>query len=249
MQQETLKNTYIDLSDNLEFAWNIYLGNWRTYLVFLLVINLPLAIVSALIPQPTAGSTPAEFNPLLLVFAAVNGILSILLNLAISILTEKNIFEQNINAQSALKKSLPKLPIGVIVGLLFFLIIFIGLTLFVIPGIYMVVIFAFCTPAIALRNCQFNAFQYSYNLVKGKWWKVFGRLLQLVIALLILSLLFFTIPSIFLLPLLTSFPIIQGVTQVILALISSLIGYFFITAFTVYFLNLDYFKHGLPLKA
>ena len=249
MQQEKLKNTYLDLSDNFEIAWNIYLTNWRTYLVFLLVINLPLAIISALIPQPTAGSTTADFNPLIFVFSLINGIFGILLNLAISILTEKNIFGSIINAKSALKKAVPKVFITFIIAFIFSFIILIGFLLLLIPGIYISVIFAFITPAIALRNCQLNAFKYSYNLVQNQWWKVFGRLLQIVISSLILLLLFFTIPSIFMVPLLSSFPLIQTVMQIILALISSIISYFFITAFTVYFLNLDYLKNGLPLKA
>jgi len=248
MQQEKLKNTYIDLSDNFEVAWNIYLANWRNYLVFLLVINLPLAIISALIPQPTEGNTIFE-NPVIFAFSVINLLLGILLNLAISILIEKNILEENINAQSALTKAIPKLSIAFIIAMVLFFIISIGFLLLIIPGIYLSIIFAFTTQAIALRNCNFDAFQYSYKLIQKQWWKVFGRLLQIGISSLILFLLFFSIPSVFILPLLSAFPPVQFLIQVILSLISSIVAYFFITAFNVYFLNLDYLKNGLPLKA
>ncbi|MFW6296333.1 MAG: hypothetical protein ACOC04_03995, partial [Halothece sp.] len=117
------------------------------------------------------------------------------------------------------------ITIALVMGILFFIMVFTGLLIFVIPGIYLWIIFAFLTEAIALRNCNFDAFNYSRNLVKGQFWKIFGRLLLLVISSGIL-ILFFLIPMSFISVVLEGAPIIQGGLEVILNLITAAITYF-----------------------
>jgi len=176
-------------------------------------------------------------------------ILGILLNLVIAIITEKTVLGEEITAQLALQQGITKVPITVVTGILLFIMLTVGFILLVVPGIYLSVIFTFFTEAIALRNSKFfNAFTYSQNLVKGQFWRVFGRLLVIGIALFLLSVALI-IPQIFLSVLLAAFPILQNAIVIILNLILVLINYLFIITFTVYFLNLDYLRNGLPRRA
>jgi len=254
MLQEKLKHSYLDISDNFDIAWNVFLKNWQVLIWFLLVISFPLSVIAQFVPQPTPDvgndltQSQATFYFFGFGFSIINSILGILLNLAISIATEKTILDEEVTALSALKQGFSKIAIVIVIGFLLSILIGIGLILLVIPGIYLSVLFAFFTEAIALRNCVFDALNYSSNLVQGQWWKVFGRLLLLGIsfALLIVAL---SIPQLILTSLFAQFPIIQGGITIILNLGPALISYLFIIAFTVYFLNLDYLKNGLPLRA
>lgn len=246
MSQEQLKSTYIDISDNFEIGWNIFLDQKNNLLWFLLVFNLPLAIIEQFVPDPNPETGVS--SPIIIPFFIIANIIGILINLAIHIITERNIHRESVNSALAIQKASSKLLITLILGVLFVIITFIGGLLFLIPGIYLAIIFAFFTEAIALRNCHFDAFTYSRNLVKGQFWKVFGRLLLLGLAFTAL-LLFFLIPMSMISAFLSGLPIIQGFAEIILSLVIAMISYFFAITFTVYFLNLDYLRNGLPQRA
>ncbi len=246
-----IENTYISFKYNIELAWKIFktnLGIYLTFLLFSISIDLPFTIITNLMIQPSVESYPTELFKLFEIYWFINMTLNLLILLLISILTENNIVGSSINFESALKKALAKIPINIIVGILFIFLFGIGFFFFVIPGFYIYVIFSFFPEAIALRNCQFDAFEYSYKLVKNQFWKVFFRFLQFGFSFFILSLLV-NLPLSLINNLLSSLPIIQTIFQIILGLISSIAIYFSMTAYTVYFLNLDYLKNGKPLKA
>lgn len=59
-------------------------------------------------------------------------------------------------------------------------VVFIGLILLVIPGLYLSIVFSFYMFALILDNARgWNAAEKSKQLVKGYWWSVFGRLIAL----------------------------------------------------------------------
>lgn len=246
MSQEQLKTTYIDISDNFEIGWNIFLEQKNNLLWLLLGLNLPVAIVEQFVPDPNPETGVS--SPIIIPFLIIANIIGILINLAIHIITERSIYRESVNSTLALQKASSKLLITFVIGFLFIIITFLGGLLFLIPGIYLAIIFGFFTEAIALRNCNFDAFTYSRNLVKGQFWKVFGRLFLLGISFFAL-LLFFMIPMSLISIFLAELPLMQGLIEVILSLAIAIVSYFFAITFTVYFLNLDYLKNGLPQRA
>ncbi|QDZ41226.1 hypothetical protein FRE64_15525 [Euhalothece natronophila Z-M001] len=242
---ERLKNSYLDISDNFEIGWNIFLEQKNNLLWFLLILNLPIAIIEQFVPDPDPQG--GFDSPFIIPFFIVAMLIGIIINLAIHILTEKSIMQESSQAIFTLKKVSSKVLIALLTGILFFIMVFLGSLFFLIPGIYLGVIFAFFTEAIALRNCQLDAFNYSRNLVKGQFWKVFGRLLILGVSLVILVL-FITVPIGFISVVLNNLPIISFIISVISSLIIVAINYLFVIIFTVYFLNLDYLRNGLPQR-
>ncbi|WP_428013213.1 hypothetical protein [Baaleninema sp.] len=156
---------------------------------------------------------------------------------------ERAVLGGSIDAKTALQRAVPKVPITIIVSLVTSIIVGLGLILFVIPGIYLSVNFAFILQAIALRNCGFNALQYSRNLVKGQLWKVFGRLVTIGFGFLILFLVIGFILG-FAVAVVSAFPIVQVILNIILSLIFGLTGYLMSVVFTMFFLNLDYLKNA-----
>lgn len=251
MQHRKLKNTYINFIDNLLIAWNIFLDNWRSYLFFLLVIHLPLILIPYLIPPEMVGKTPIDSHPLFLFALLVITILSILSSLVIPITTENAILDQENNPLSTLKRAFPKLLITFIMNNLYVLTIIL-FSLLIIGGIYFGIMFIFFIQTIALRNCNFNAFKYSFYLVQGQWWRVFGRLLLTGIFAIIAGILFaiLNIPLSFIISTIQDdLPRVQMFYNIVYNLIATLGGHYLATVFTVFFLNLDYLRNGLLLKA
>lgn len=73
---------------------------------------------------------------------------------------------------------LPLIGAGIVAGLL----IGIGIILFVIPGLYLLTIWAVIAPAIVLeRKGVFESFSRSHQLVKGDAWRVFGVILSVFV--------------------------------------------------------------------
>jgi hypothetical protein len=72
--------------------------------------------------------------------------------------------------------------------IIYTLIVVVGLIVFIIPGIWLYVMFALATPALVLeRGRIFTALGRSRLLVRGSWWRTFGILLLAAIIAAIIS--------------------------------------------------------------
>jgi hypothetical protein len=74
------------------------------------------------------------------------------------------------------------------------LIIFVGFLLFIIPGVILFVRFYFVPFVASLEGIYYrSALRKSSEYVKGLWWKVFARILILVVLLFVVSVIFYII--------------------------------------------------------
>ena len=74
------------------------------------------------------------------------------------------------------------------------LIIFVGSLLFIIPGVILFVRFYFVPFVASLEGIYYrSALRKSSEYVKGLWWKVFARILTLVVILFVVSVIFYII--------------------------------------------------------
>lgn len=80
----------------------------------------------------------------------------------------------------AIKNGWQKIPSLFIVSLLSILAVLAGILFFILPGIIFAIWFTFVDFAVVLDGKRgIQALSFSKNLVSGKWWGVFGRLLLL----------------------------------------------------------------------
>jgi hypothetical protein len=93
------------------------------------------------------------------------------------------------------------------------LIIFLGSLLFIIPGVILFVRFYFVPFVASLEGIYYkSALRKSSEYVKGLWWKVFARILMLVVLLFVVSVIFYII--LFILGMIS--PIIPSLLSIIL---------------------------------
>jgi hypothetical protein len=83
------------------------------------------------------------------------------------------------------------LPIVLLTSLMAGFLVLFGTMLLIIPGVAVAVYLGFYLNAIVLRDKgPLEALEYSYKLVKGRWWMVFGVLLLVFVAVFVLVFLF-----------------------------------------------------------
>jgi len=125
-----------------------------------------------------------------------------------------------------------------LIQLLFGVIVGIGTVLLIIPGLIIGVYLAFTYLIVALRKIGLQAFQYSINLVKGQWWRVFWIFVGIGIITFAFNYLLGWVIRI-------STPYI-GFGTILISLIGYLVALLFAIYQVVFFLNQDYLKH--PVK-
>lgn len=72
-------------------------------------------------------------------------------------------------------KAVQKLPGLVLLSFLIFIVVFVGIFLFILPGIYLAVTLSLAYPVYLFENVGIGeAFSRPFRLIRGKWWSTFG---------------------------------------------------------------------------
>jgi hypothetical protein len=232
-----LRNKEFGIIDLIKSGWQIFKNKFSPILIIALLIDFPLSIVvevARLAGADLASTFRIEFQ--------LGGLLALLSGIAVMVITEQDTLGKKITAWSALKKALTRWPSALAAGFLFGVLLLFRLLL-IIPGIIFLVNTAFFLHAVGLRNQGWKAaLDYSRNLVKGRFWKVFYTFLAVFM---LVS--FF--PSIILGFLIGTFSALAGqgsdseiYVNLAVSFFDSLAYYLYVVIGTVFFLNMDYRK-------
>lgn len=130
-----------------------------------------------------------SINEGLFFFASI--IISIIIYYAIAKATFENLNKRERSVSDAIVSVLKKIIPIFIAGIIYFIVVIIGIIALIIPGIFLAIAFFFYGHSILLNNKGiFTSFEESYNIVKGNWWQVFTLYFILIIISALVGLLF-----------------------------------------------------------
>jgi hypothetical protein len=148
-----------------------------TYLS-LFLINIP-GIFVGLTPQlmPIMTSLSITYAYAILI-APIIGAIGICL-------IHRYLQNQTIDLGGAASQALGRIGTIIPTSIVVFIGVFFASLFLLIPGIYLGTVWAFAVFAVVLENCSvFESLKYSKNLVKGRWWPVFGSMLASILIIL-----------------------------------------------------------------
>lgn len=171
----------LTLGEMFSLAGDLLKNHWKR----IVLTSTILYAIYVAIDFVTALFFPLESNPLMyLIGSTLNLIFGIAASLILIILIGRLVNEQEPNPREMLdtlgKNLLPALLVSLMAGF----IIIVALIFFLIPGIVVFTYYMFVLYALVFREKKgYDALEYSWNVVKGDWWKVFGLfLIQSVIS-------------------------------------------------------------------
>ncbi|MCC5896991.1 MAG: hypothetical protein JJU32_03610 [Phormidium sp. BM_Day4_Bin.17] len=242
-QQQTLKNPRLEIGDYFDMGWSIFKANLSSFLVLVVVIDMPIAILQLLSPIPEDPSqVDIADSPMMTVVLVVSVVLYLVGVLSAFILTESAVLNRPIEIFAIIQQGFSRFFPSLLITFAVSIITILGFLLFIVPGIYLVTLFYFSFDAVALRGCGLDGLSYSRNLVKGQWWKIFWRVFLLSFAfgvlaiVLIVGLGFASVVT-------SAIPLLPELMELVSAFVMGLFGYLFLTILTVFFLNVDYVRN------
>ncbi|MFO8040196.1 MAG: hypothetical protein R6U67_12190 [Sodalinema sp.] len=244
MNQETkLKSPQLEVGDYFDMGWKIFKDNFSSFLTLALVIDLPLAIIQIFVPvsdNPEEMANPS--NSLALGFAVLLIVLSIVSILSALIMTESSVLNRPIEVASAIQQGFSRLIPSLLVVIVSTILVAVGFILLIVPGIYIANLLYFVLYAVALRGQGLDALSYSRDLVKGQWWKIFGRSVLISFGFGVVT---FVVMAVFGFAglVVSQIPFAAELVSVVGSVISGLLAYLFVAITTIFFLNVDYVRH------
>ena len=183
------------LSGVLGEAWQMYKAHARHLLTIAFVIYLAAAVIAALLAL-VGGSVGALLGSLVEIFAAF--LLQATLVKAVQDVRDGRV---DLSLGETVRAATPYLWAVAGASILAGIAITIGLILLIVPGLYLITIWAVIVPVIVLEQSGVMAsFGRSQQLVRGRGWHVFGTLVLVLMILLavnlILGLIFSALPHV-----------------------------------------------------
>jgi hypothetical protein len=153
----------------LREAWELYKTHWRTFLPLALVVYIVLGLVSLLLAL--------IFGWFGVLLGALVGIVGVfwLQGALVEAVADVRDGRRDLTMGETFQRVRPKLGTLIVAGILAGIAIAIGLVLFIVPGVFLLVIWCLIVPVIVLeRKGVMEAFGRSRELVRGNGWNVFG---------------------------------------------------------------------------
>lgn len=193
---EGIKNRELGIMEVLSISVNIFIKNFSAIMVVVGILFFPISILNAMILDKLSSSTVIIMNliesgeafenfsthaPVFLSFFENHGLqMAVLMFLepvgiiSVSKVTKNYVDGEPIHVKDAIGEALNCLWKVIITGIPYTFLVFVATLVFIIPGIYLGVIWTFYIYAIGLRQLNgWKALQYSKKLTEGKFWKTF----------------------------------------------------------------------------
>ena len=171
------------LSGVLDEAWRMYKAHARHLLAIAFVIYLVAAVIAALLAL-AGGTIGALLGALVEIVAAF--LLQATLIKAVQDVRDGRV---DMSIGETVSAATPYIGSVALASILAGIAITIGLILVIVPGLYLITIWAVIVPVIVIEGSGVLAsFGRSYQLVRGRGWHVFGTLVLVFVILLVVQL-------------------------------------------------------------
>ena len=183
------------LSGVLDEAWQMYKAHARHLLAIAFVIYLVAAVIAALLAL-AGGTIGALLGALVEIVAAF--LLQATLIKAVQDVRDGRV---DMSISETVSAATPYLGSVALASILAGIAITVGLILVIVPGLYLITIWAVIVPVIVIEGSgALASFGRSYQLVRGRGWHVFGTLVLVFVILLVvqflLGLVFLALPHV-----------------------------------------------------
>ena len=159
-------------------SWNVYKTHWRHLLPIAFVVYLAVAIIGALLVALLTwfGAIIAAFISLVALFWLQAALVK-----AVEDIRDGR---ADLSLSETFESARPHLAAVLVAGILAALGIIIGLVLLIVPGLFLLTIWAVIIPVIVLENKSAGeSFSRSRELVRGHGWGVFGVIVLTILLL------------------------------------------------------------------
>jgi hypothetical protein len=159
-------------------SWNAYKAHWRHLLSISFVVYLAVALLGALLVAllTWVGAILAAFISLVALFWLQAALVK-----AVEDIRDGR---ADLSLGETFESARPHLPAVLVAGILAALGIVIGLLLLIVPGLFLLTIWAVIIPVIVLENKSAGeSFSRSRELVRGHGWGVFGVIVLMILLL------------------------------------------------------------------
>ncbi|WP_312048085.1 hypothetical protein [Anaerotignum sp.] len=204
---EAINNKNLKLMDILSMAMKLFIGNFPMVMVVVAFLFFPISILNAMIMERlnigvqlldsfnTSGAIldnmPAFQEVALNFFRNYFLLIAMYLFLepigviSVAKIAKKSVCGETIRMSEIIGEAMNCLWSVIITSVPFFILVFVASMLFIVPGVYLGIIWTFYVYAIGLRQKRgWKALEYSAKLTKGKFW-------QTVLVILTISLITF----------------------------------------------------------
>jgi hypothetical protein len=256
----------LSLGEILDVSIKICLANWRTLIKAVLIVVVPVQIVSTILTadytvstfdfSASSAQTPQETLDEINQYLgglAISGILQVcavgLATAACFRAIAQAYLGESADWRSSLSFAVQHIPSLLLLTLLYVLGVGGGTLLFILPGVWLYIAWAFALPVLLVEGARGRkALGRSYELVKGRWWRTFGTL---VVGFILASIISALVQGVFLVGILVGDD--NDAVVLVLSAIAGIVGLAITTPFQAALLTVVYFdlrvrKEGFDLE-
>lgn len=191
---EAINNKELKVTDILSIATKLFFDNFSMVMVVVAFLFFPISILNAMITDrlnigvqlldslnttgailenmPAFKGAALNFFENYLLLIALYLFLEPIGVISIAKIAKKSVCGEPIHMQEIIGEAMDCLWSVIITAIPYFILVFIACIFFVIPGVYLGVIWTFYVYAIGLRQKRgWKALEYSAKLTKGRFWK------------------------------------------------------------------------------
>ena len=181
----TQRRRPIEVGRVIDEVFSIYRANAAPLIFSAFAVFLAFGLIEALIQD--AGGTLAP-----LLAAAVNLVgVALYTGFVVKLVQDIRDGRRDFSVSELFRSAYPSVGPLILNGLLLGLGVLAGLVLLIVPGLFLLTIWAVCSPAIVAEDrSPIEAFRRSHELVRGQGWPVFGALVVAILIQLLVGFIF-----------------------------------------------------------